>query len=122
MSILIGANNYSLSNSVDYTLHIVTMPTANFHNKMSSAVSSLKGTKRSPLPPLSRNSQHGDIRSASSLGNLDMRSIRDSSVLDSMTQRSIVDELRKTRGGNLPSVQKKRGIGPLRPSSECDMR
>lgn len=75
--------------------------------KMSSAVSSLKGKKRTPLPPVRRAPR--EVRSGSSLSSLDMDEARDPSALDLSTRSAVVDELRKCRGGrggSLPSLRK----------------
>ena len=74
---------------------------------MSSAVSSLKGTKRTPLPPVRR---AREVRSGPSLASLDHHDeeVRDPNALDFSTRSAVVDELRKCRrgGGSLPSLRK----------------
>lgn len=89
---------------------------------MSSAVSSLKGKKRTPLPPVRRAPR--EVRSGPSLASLDVDEVRDPSALDFSTRSAVVDELRRcqgSRGGSLPSLRKTpRPIGPnhILPKSE----
>ena len=74
---------------------------------MSSAVSSLKGKKRAPLPPVRRVPR--EVRSGSSLANFDIDEARDPSALDFSTSSAVVDELRRCRGGgggSLPSLRR----------------
>lgn len=75
--------------------------------EMTSAVSSLKGKKRTPLPPVRR--VPNEVRSGSSLANFDMDEARDPSALDFSTRSAVVNELRRCRGvggGSLPSLRR----------------